>query len=268
MGTPDAEQTRAEKLSEIGSKLKQVRQANAISLEQVAAKTMINARLLSAIEEGHLDQLPEPVYTQGFIRRFADALGLNGAEVAQTYPATAIADKPKDQAAQKLKLQTGQLRPVHLYLLYVVVIVLAVSGLSRLVNPPLPNVGSTVPIAPLPKPSAVAQPSLKPQNSVGQVPLPLSSPLKPVQPVKLDISITQPAWLSVVADGKEVYEGILPSGSRKTWTAQKQIVLRTGNAGGVKVGFNGGAAKPMGQSGAIAEAIFKPTPQPAAAPVP
>jgi cytoskeletal protein RodZ len=268
MGTPNAEQIRAEKLIEIGLKLKQVRQANAISLEQVAAKTMINARLLSAIEEGHLDQLPEPVYTQGFIRRFADALGLNGAEVAQTYPTAAIADKPKDQAGQKLKLQTGQLRPVHLYLLYVVVIVLSVSGLSRLVNPPPPNVGSTVPIAPLPKPLAVAQPSPKPQNPVGQVPLPLSSPLKPVQPVKLDVSITQPAWLSVVADGKEVYEGILPSGSRKTWTAQKQIVLGTGNAGGVKVGFNGAAAKPMGQSGAIAEVTFKPTAQPVTAPAP
>jgi cytoskeleton protein RodZ len=80
------------------------------------------------------------------------------------------------------------------------------------------------------------------------------------------VAISQPAWLAVIADGKEVYEGILPKGARKTWMAQKQIVLQTGNAGGVSVGFNGAAAKPMGESGAVAEATFKPTPVSAPAP--
>ncbi len=263
METPNSEQ--AEKLTAIGGKLKQIRCEKAISLEQVAAKTMINTRLLSAIEEGAVDQLPEPIYTQGFIRRFADALGLNGAELAKTYPTTAIAPNPTAQEAQKRSLQSGQLRPVHLYLLYVVVIVLAVSGLSRLVNPPLPNVGSSVPISPSPSPTPEgAQPTATTQP-VAPSPQPLRSA---GPPVNLEVSITQPAWLAVIADGKEVYEGILPKGARKTWTAQKQILVQTGNAGGVNVALNGVAAKPMGQSGAVAEATFKPTPQSVTAPTP
>jgi transcriptional regulator with XRE-family HTH domain len=112
MGTPNSEQ--AEKLTEIGGKLKRVRCEKAISLEQVAAKTMINTRLLSAIEEGALDQLPEPVYTQGFIRRFADALGMNGEELAKAYPIKPISTDTNHQEAQKLNIQAGQLRPVHL----------------------------------------------------------------------------------------------------------------------------------------------------------
>ncbi|MBW4553853.1 MAG: DUF4115 domain-containing protein [Aphanocapsa sp. GSE-SYN-MK-11-07L] len=262
MGTPNSEQ--AEKLTEIGGKLKQIRHEKAISLEQVAAKTMINTRLLSAIEEGAVDQLPEPVYTQGFIRRFADVLGLNGEELAKTYPTKAIATDANHQEAQKLNIQSGQLRPIHLYLLYIVVIVLAVSGLSRLVNPPLPNVGSSVPVPPPPSPTVGnTQPAATSTPKPTASPQPLRSPSPTV---KLEVAITQRAWLAVIADGKEVYEGILDKGARKTWTAQKQIVLQTGNAGGVSVGLNGAAAKPMGESGAVAEATFKPTPVSAPAP--
>ena len=79
-------QEQIDKLKDIGSRLRQFRQAQSLSLEDVASKTRVQARLLKAIEEGRIDILPEPVYVQGFIKRFADAIGLDGENLANEYP--------------------------------------------------------------------------------------------------------------------------------------------------------------------------------------
>src|SRR5579883_2700497 len=121
----------AERLRELGYHLQQLRQNQHISLETVAAKTMIPVRLLIAIETGNLEQLPEPVYIQGFIRRYADAIGMNGSEFAGAFPTQPILKVAK--ASWRGTVQ-AQLRPLHLYLLYMVLVIGAVSGLSYLLN--------------------------------------------------------------------------------------------------------------------------------------
>ncbi len=70
----------------MGAQLWASRQEKGLSLEEMVALTKIPRRLLQAIEEGNLDDLPEPIYTQGLIRQFADAMGFNGAEFASTFP--------------------------------------------------------------------------------------------------------------------------------------------------------------------------------------
>jgi cytoskeletal protein RodZ len=76
----------AEQLKVIGSRLSEERQNRSVSLQQVAAKTYIPLRLLNAIEAGRLDLLPEPVFIQGFIRRYADMLGLDGMSISKEFP--------------------------------------------------------------------------------------------------------------------------------------------------------------------------------------
>lgn len=269
METVNSELIRAERLAELGIKLKEMRHEKAISLEQIAAQTMINIRLLTAIEEGQLNQLPEPIYTQGFIRRYADSLGLNGAEFAKAYPTTAIISTSKGRDWQRLNLPIGQfqLRPIHLYVLYVILILLAVNGLSYWVNRPGQNVSGVSPSSPLPN---LTPPSPSPSPALTSKPaIPSPSPTGSSQPVNINVSTTQNSWMSVIADGKEVYAGILPRGTKKVWTAQKQLTLRTGNAGGVMVSQNGSEAKPMGRSGAIEQRIFTPiTPSSTVPPTP
>jgi cytoskeleton protein RodZ len=75
-----------EQLRAIGTYLSQIRQEQSRSLEDIAAKTYIPLRLLKAIEAGQEKPLPEPVFIQGFIRRYADALGLDGMDLSQKFP--------------------------------------------------------------------------------------------------------------------------------------------------------------------------------------
>lgn len=80
------EMTQLERLQEIGLYLERVRQEQGLPLEEIASHTYIPLRILRAIEAGDDHVLPEPIFIQGFIRRYADALGLDGQAIAQEFP--------------------------------------------------------------------------------------------------------------------------------------------------------------------------------------
>lgn len=80
------ELSQLERLREIGVYLSSVRQDEGLSLEEIASHTYIPLRILRAIEAGDDHVLPEPVFVQGFIRRYADVLGLDGKAIAQEFP--------------------------------------------------------------------------------------------------------------------------------------------------------------------------------------
>lgn len=74
-----------EQLEEIGTYLQAIRERQGKSLDEIATKTFIPLRLLKAIEAGNAHPLPEPVFVQGFIRRYAEALGLDGRDLSQRF---------------------------------------------------------------------------------------------------------------------------------------------------------------------------------------
>lgn len=70
---------------EIGSVLKAAREAAGVSLDDVSDLLKIRAVHLQALEEDDFDNLPGSVYAIGFIRTYANHLGLNGAELIGRY---------------------------------------------------------------------------------------------------------------------------------------------------------------------------------------
>lgn len=272
------EQERAEKLREIGSCLRELRQQQAVSLEEIASKTKIQQRLLNAIETGRLEQLPEPVYIQGFIKQFADALGANGAELASSFPTRTML-RPIQVSWRHLP--AAQLRPIHLYMLYVFLIVFAVNGLSNLMNrsgqstlmnveayqPATGQAGAMItssasrqalgPVNPL-APQGTQNLSSS-QGAAQQAPTPsgLQKQTLDNKPVKVSVIFRAQSWIRVVTDGKTEFEGVLPEGTERMWMANEQLVLRAGNAGGILVGLNGNQAKQLGDPGAVEEVTFE-----------
>jgi cytoskeleton protein RodZ len=74
-----------EQLKSIVTQLKQAREEKALKLEDIAAKTFIPLRLLKAMDEERFERLPEPVFVQGFIRRYADQVGLDGQALSRQF---------------------------------------------------------------------------------------------------------------------------------------------------------------------------------------
>jgi len=234
---------RAEILAELGSVLCELRQKQSINIEDMASKTGIMQRQLLAIESGELDRLPEPIYIQYLIKRYAEALGLNGTEFASAFPTDGHQRTPIPAWSH---LPAPQLRPMHLYFLYIFVIFFSLNGLSYIINHSLNQNNILYVQQPDEPSSAPPEPSKK---------------ATPVVPVRVNMTIDADSWLWIEADGKTEFEGILPKGSERTWVASQQLIIRAGNAGGVLIALNDGLPQKLGEPNVVEEVTFKAPPR-------
>lgn len=69
----------------IGVLLRRTREGRRIAVADVAATLRIRALYLEAIETGAYEKLPGPVYAVGFVRAYAEYLGLDGEEAARRF---------------------------------------------------------------------------------------------------------------------------------------------------------------------------------------
>lgn len=247
------EQT-AEKLAQLGSTLRRHRQEKQLTLEQVEARTCIRSRFLRAIEAGKLDELPEPIYIQSFIKKYAETLGLDGNDLASTFP---VSNRLLPITHKSVNLPAAQLHKNHLYVLYIFVIVCAVSALSQSLNRFDPQVSNTQ-LQKQPVITTAAKPKPNDQKNAQKV-KPVKATSKNNKPVQIGLTVKDESWIRVVADGKKQFEGLLPQGTVRTWGANEQLTVRVGNAGGVLVStVEQKEAKPLGQPGQVQEITFAP----------
>ncbi|MDH4183240.1 MAG: helix-turn-helix domain-containing protein [Nitrospinota bacterium] len=71
-----------------GGNLRDIRLSKRISLEQIAKTTKIRKAYLEALENETVGIFPAPVFARGFLKNYAQALGLDPAEVAGKYNIT------------------------------------------------------------------------------------------------------------------------------------------------------------------------------------
>lgn len=72
-------------MQELGEMFQAARENAGLSLEEVNEKTKISLYVLESLERGEGDRLPHPVYTKGFIRSYAELLGLDKDMAVQEY---------------------------------------------------------------------------------------------------------------------------------------------------------------------------------------
>src|SRR5215472_7804129 len=64
------------------------------------------------------------------------------------------------------------------------------------------------------------------------------------------------AWVSLVADGKTSWEGVLKPNKQRLVRAGRQVVLTTGNAGGIVVTLNGKVLRALGSESEVRTLTF------------
>lgn len=252
-----------EQLKEIGAYLGQVRQEKSIRIEEIAAKTLIRQTFLEALEEGRFEDLPEPIYVQGFIRRYGDILELDGTSLARSF---AINFFLFDSANDSSNVQKKPNLYIPLAVPYILLLAAASFGLFYILNPRRP----TQPVSQKQNSSIVAKQKIAPilsslQPTTLPSPIAASTPALTASPnadtnstVEVTLELQDTSWLQVKEDGKTTFEGNLEKGERKTWTAKKQLTIRSGNAGAVLVTANKNEPQILGNLGAIKEVTFTP----------
>jgi cytoskeletal protein RodZ len=144
-------------MQQIGLQLKQARDSQYLSLEQLQVYTHIPIQQMEAVENANFEFLPEDVCLRGFIRVMGNALGINGTILASSLPTPGIVKSilPSWYQPHKDALDLRlEIRPLHLYLGYTALVAGAVGGLSHLSQPSTTNslVNSPVPsVSPSPQ---------------------------------------------------------------------------------------------------------------------
>lgn len=229
-----------EQLKEIGAQLRQQRQKQSISTEEVSAKTYISSRLLTALEEGQSENLPEPVFIQGFIRRYADVLALDGDALSKAFSTNSLPTTSEIAASQEVRQQLPS-REIGLYALYIGLMAVAAGGLFLLVNRQ-----QTAPPVAQKKTESVVQPKTSTKPKAANTSAASAA-------IQASVNLTDQSWMEVIVDGKTEFEGNLEKGTKKTWTAKQELKITAGNAGAVLIAANQQKEKLMGEPGEVKE---------------
>ncbi|ACS80045.1 helix-turn-helix domain-containing protein [Maridesulfovibrio salexigens] len=72
-------------LKELGSRLKDERKRQGLTMEQIMEITKVSRVNITAIESGNQKEFPHEVYAKGFIKTYAKALGLDAEEIGDEF---------------------------------------------------------------------------------------------------------------------------------------------------------------------------------------
>ncbi len=256
--------------AQVGGGLRAVREQLGWKLPDVAEGLRIRLVYLEAIERGELSALPGPAYQTGFVRSYAQALGLDPDEILRRFRAEGgMGNTPKAELSFLAPVPDRAV-PAGATVLVCVVLVLVGYGLwyrhsahERHLAQAVPSVPAELaPLAlppkpvtpPAPKPVAkpVAVPAPKP---VVVSPVPVAAPAPAPAPAPVAgkmITASADAWVEVKgATGNILFSKVLHAGDSWPVPDEAGLTMTTGNAGGTEITTNGKAGVPLGATGAV-----------------
>ena len=72
-------------MDSLGNRFRTARESQGLTLEQMTSRTRIQKVHLKALEETSFEQLPERVFTKGFVRAYARSLDLDEEECLRLF---------------------------------------------------------------------------------------------------------------------------------------------------------------------------------------
>jgi cytoskeleton protein RodZ len=74
----------------------------------------------------------------------------------------------------------------------------------------------------------------------------------------LRIRAREDAWISLAADGGRATSGVMTANTEKTIHAQREVILKTGNAGGIEISLNDKPLPPLGGASEVRTVTIGP----------
>jgi len=107
----------------LGSYLRQERERQHVSLQDIAAATKIQLKFLEALENDAYDQLPAAPFVVGFLRAYAQYCAMDAEEVLAAYRSLHRAPEPPEVLRRSVTVPTPTSQRVHLIRLAVFLVV-------------------------------------------------------------------------------------------------------------------------------------------------
>jgi len=240
-------------LRSIGDRLKKARESKNLTLDQARIKTRIHPKILTALEEGSIDEVLGQTYARGFLKKYAAFLGLDCDEILKEYLVLHSEARGEgapsaipDSRAYSLHMPPA-LRVYGSILLLAAVAVLALvllikgcRALSRVHDRARTKVASTansktkVPVAMKATPAAKKSSSSKTEEQTKP-----SINISKNEPLVLTFGVKRPVYVKVSKDGVVLFERELRERTVETVRAEEKINLRVANIEALELYLNG-----------------------------
>lgn len=234
---------------DIGARLRHAREEKGLTLDRLSRVTRVTVPILTAIEQNNPSAIPPRPYGRAFVRTYASEVGLDPEQVVREFFsqfARSPEPPPEPPAVSTPQLllhladqRSPQLVAVILTLGFAASLALVFGGwgLQRAGGPEA--VGTSGHNAP---PAA---------DMLGSTTSPAASASPGTTGVTISLEATAPSWVNAEVDGRRViYRTLLP-GQRQVLRAQREIRIRTGDAGALRWQINGRTATVMGKAGEV-----------------
>ncbi|MBM3450197.1 MAG: helix-turn-helix domain-containing protein [Armatimonadetes bacterium] len=267
-------------VSGIGDILRRRRATLGLTLDDVHERIRVPVRLLEAIEADRFEAFGVAQYAKGFVRSYAQFLGLNPDPfVARIQVGPGRDGKTglvvSGEVPMRSSAPPSPLRRALVWTAVIASITLSTIGYigyrqmrqfhqSEMVDQqriaaeangpsgaPAPSVASPAP-ATDGSPPAGSSPA-GPDAVETQLP-PLDVAAESV--IQVEMSSQDVCWVSVSTDGNRVFEGFLRAGERRRWDAAKTLSVVIGNATAVRISHNGRDLGWLGAEGEVVRRTF------------
>ncbi|HNS44599.1 MAG TPA: DUF4115 domain-containing protein [Alphaproteobacteria bacterium] len=248
----------------VGDIIRRARLRVGAEIPQIAQEIRIRESYLEAIEEGQLEKLPGRIYALGFIRTYAEHLGLDGEKIVQLL---------KRQSGEKVEhkplgstLPVDEDHSVPELKTIGILVVMIVAGLTLYTlyltsdhrQREVPSVPADLKeqVTLLNKPQ-IASPqkeeeSTTPESAAEQQrPTSDTEAAPPVHPIVLQA--VDHVWLEIKnAEGKTIFSRVISAGE-EYWVPEgkKGLVMTLGNAGGLQIVVDGEKLPILGAKGKV-----------------
>jgi cytoskeletal protein RodZ len=229
-------------MSSIGDYLRAAREERKIPIAQVVRDTKISEKYIAAIESGQVSLLPAPAYAKGFLKIYAEYLGLDPKPVVEQYVQEHVGMvqqgfPPEGEFIAPVPSSSWRSAAVGVGVAIVLVVAI-VSGLkfwrscaaARARRPAVSTEElETLPLPPLPQLSpTVKTPAAAPTPQEG----------KPKQK-KLEAKVEENVWMKVYGDGVLLFQGTVRKGKKEFWLAEESFDVRVGKPRQIKLFIDG-----------------------------
>ena len=273
--------------SKIGRVLEGRRRERGLSLEEVEQATKIRKRYLMGLEREDYAMLPDAVYARGFLKTYANFLGLDGQALSQqlknrrkprrergiNYGSAPRSDFERPlitpggvAGTEKRRVSTSAIVTLIVALLALAAVIGTLYYVGRGAEITEAKDGAAAPPAaeedPGGAPSGGVTPDAKLVNRTnadeagsGEGAADGSPPPDALLVVSVAVR-ERPSWLQIMADGTLAYEETASPGFAQTFEAERQLSITSGDAGAVTVRVNGQEVGPLGEAGEVVTENF------------
>ena len=243
----------------VGARLRAAREVKRLSVHATTTKVPVGA--LDALEEDDVARLPGGIFSRGFVRSYAAAVGLNPEQTVRDFVAQLPAHESATDAVSDDRPH-GDHRSTRQWLVAGLVlggVLVCSAGATLLFVVGIPGLPTRTDTPPGPAVAMAPEPALSPRPEVLVREL-FSPTIEPVPQAPLTIVLRprRDCWVSLRIDGESVVRRVMRAGEQETYGGRAEIILNVGDAGAFAFAINQRAGRALGASGQVVTVRLTP----------